>query len=274
MITEADFRQVNDEVVDAINQVLDTIRAASTGNYVLFLADGEYVAKYENTSPPSEPRVIDSRVDGYDDESRVKFLVQFLQSFYTFPKSAGGVVDDSEIRQQMELMIYTHVWESKPFLKKLFRLASLIIGNGYQWDVTVPPMGKHDFIRNEIRQKLEDNGMHLFQVIKNGFHTSVRNAFAHSEYSFDDKNKLIWLRNYGGASWELENISFDDWSKRFIYTILLAYRLMEIGDQRRRNLINDFGTDIFEIDYPIKAGGVVKIKIKYRVEHNAFGFVH
>ncbi len=64
-------------------------------------------------------------------------------------------------------------------------------------------MSKHDFIRCHIRQIFKDLNFDIWKVIKEGFHTSLRNAFAHSEYSFDTMNNhnRINLYNYGGANW-------------------------------------------------------------------------
>lgn len=274
MITEVDFAVIDKEIKDSLNEVFDHIKNTSPSEYILLLADGEYKDKYMHTTPKLEPYVIDSREDHYIDETRVKFFVEFLRTFYTFPKGGAGQVDDSEIRQQMELMIYTHVWESKPFLKKLFRMARLSSGEGYDWSVEVPPMGKHDFIRNEIRQRFQNVGLSLFQIMKNGYHSSLRNAFAHSEYSFHEGEKLILLHNYSNKfPGELKDISYDDWSRRFVYSVLLAYHLIDIGQERRLNLVNEFAKDVFPIDHPKANGTVSPANIKYRPEHNAFGFV-
>jgi hypothetical protein len=273
MITEQDFAAIDKEVQESLNAIFDYIRQHHPSDYVLLLADGEFKEEYLHTTPKYEPYVIDSREDFYIDETRVKFFVEFLKTFYTFPKGGTGSVEDSDIRQQMELMIYTHVWEAKPFLKRLYRMALLCNDGIYEWNVTVPPMGKHEFIRNEIRQRFENKGLNLFQVMKNGYHSSLRNAFAHSEYSFDEKERLIWLHNYSGTAWELKNISYDDWSRRFTYSVLLAYHLINITHDRRSKVAQDFGTDVFQINHPRGDGSILPVNIKYREQHNAFGFV-
>lgn len=208
MITKDDFRTIDNEVKDALNSALDHVKANAPENYVLFLAEGEYKPTYANEK--FNPNVIDNREDRYKDETRVKFFVQFLQTFYSFPRGIDQT-DDNEQRIHMELMVYSHVWEADPFLKKLFRLASIFDGQLYPWKVTIPPMSKHKFIREETRDVFRKHGHSLDTVITNGFHTSIRNAFAHSEYSFDEKGRRIWFDNFDETDkWSLENIGYGD----------------------------------------------------------------
>jgi len=270
MITAANFALINTEIQENINEVFDSIRINRTEDYILFLADAEYKAKYENNSQGLSPFVIDNREDKYQDETRLNFLVQFLQNFYLFPENQD--VDNSEIRLNMEMMIYSHVWEAKPFLKKLFRLAHISNNEPYQWDVSVPPMGKHDFIRQQIRDIFRANNFQIAEVIRSGFHTSLRNAFAHSEYAFDNQNGRIWLDNYGGQAWELRDISFDDWSRRFCYSVLLNYHLLNITHQRRTNINTEFKTDTYTISHPSNVRGVRRVDILYHEAHDSFSF--
>jgi len=275
MITKADFALIDAEIKDCLQKTLDDIKINSLHNYIIFLADGEYKPEYEKSKVISNPYVIDNRIDYYKDSTRLDFLVNFLKNYYSFP--AGQVeTDDNNFRISMELMIYCHVWESKSFLKKLYRLAHISNGEEYNWNVVVPEMGKHDFIRNDIRATLEKKNNCLAEIIKRGFHTSLRNAFAHSEYSIDtiNGNRRIWLDTYTGKSWDIQEISFDDWSKRFVYTALLSYHLLKITHINRTNLISDFGTNKFTIKHPNKDESISDREILYREEpEDAFNFL-
>lgn len=273
MITRQEFANIDKEVKDCIQRTLDNIRANSVDNYVLFLADGEYKKEYTDPRLKISPFVIDDRMDKYKDETRLTFLSNFLTTFYSFPASQNNT-DDNEQRLHMELMIYSHIWESKPFLKKLHRLAHLDNNEEYNWNVIVPDMGKHDFIRNDIRKTFETNHNPLAELVKKGFHTSLRNAFAHSDYSFDsmDNVRRIWLENYSGEAWELREILFDNWSARFVYSALLSFYLLDLTHKNRINLIKDFGTDTFNIKHPSKSGTLNNINIIYRLAHVTFNF--
>lgn len=273
MISRIDFATIDAEIKKAIDDTLNDLKASNQNDYALFLADGEYSKDLEKNVLNLNPNVIDNRMDRYKDSSRLSFLSQFLSTFYAFPSSQTST-DDSEQRLHMELMVYAHTWEAKPFLKKMYRLAHLWNGEQYVWNVQIPDMGKHDFIRNDIRQIFEDKGNPLFQIIKNGFHTSLRNAFAHSEYSFDtmNNNRRIILDNYNGAAWELQEISFDDWSKRFVYSALLSYHLLDLTHKHRTNLIESTGTDTFQIKQPSNVNGFNFVWIKYDKQYDRFNF--
>jgi len=275
MILRTEFAAIDTEVKNAVETTLDNLRAANQNNYLLLLADAEFKPEYASPASQLNPHIIENKMDWYRDESRIRFLADFLSTFYAFPNTQVQT-DDNPQRMHMELMIYTHTWESKSFLKKLYRLAHLVNNEDYAWTVNIPDMGKHDFIRNDIRQIFQNNTNHLSEVIRNGFHTSLRNAFAHSEYFFDtmNQNRRIILDNYNGAAWELDQISFDDWSKRFVYSALLSYYLFSISHAKRQSLIADLGTDIYPINLPGKNGGLSVVNIRYRPQHDAFNFHH
>lgn len=276
MIKKTEFAAIDTEVKKAISDTLDSIKAKSLGNYVLFLADGEYKAEYDTPQNKFSAFVIDNRMDYYKDESRLQFLAKFLNTYYTFAPPQTST-DDDQYRLHLELMAYTHIWESKPFLKKLHRLAHLDNSEEYNWNVIVPEMGnpgKHEFIRDDIRTTFQNNGNPMYDVIKKGYHSSLRNAFAHSEYAFDtmNGNTRIWLDNYKGKNWELQEISFDDWSKRFVYSALLSFYLFTITHQKRKSLIQDLGTDTYTIKHPKKDGTTNDVEIVYRQDSNGFNF--
>lgn len=273
MIDRRTFSDIDIEIKKSINEILEKLKDKNINDYVLFLADGEYVNDYENSSSQLSPYCIDYRIDGYKDRTRLEFLSEFMSKYYSF-KNALQSTDDSEYRMNLELMVYTHIWESKPFLKKLNRIAHLLNNEQYDWKIQIPDLSKHDFIRRHIRQVFKDLGFDIWKVIKNGFHTSLRNAFAHSEYSFDTMNNhdRINLYNYGGANWELKIISFDDWSIRFVYSAILSYHFLTIAYERRINIIAELGTDTFQIKHPKKNGELSLVEIEYCKDRDGFSF--
>lgn len=268
MITREKYSEINDEIKLSITSALDELRNLDLGNYILFLADAEY---FKNSSPQVSPYRINNTLDNFQDSTRIEFLSEFLTNYYSFPTSQTST-DDNSYRMNLELMVYSHLWESKSYLKKLYRLAHLLNNENYEWNVQVPPMGKHDFIRTQIREVFKKNDFKVWEVIKNGFHTSLRNAFAHSEYSFDRMNNhnRINLYNHGGADWELKTISFDDWSKRFVYSALLGYNFLKIVLERRLNLIEENNSNSFTVKLPNHKENFIDIRVQYKKENNSF----
>ena len=79
------------------------------------------------------PYTIDYRIDDYNDTNRLTFLCDFLNKYYSFNMNEN--IEFDFYRINIETMIYTHIWESKPFLKNLYRLTSLLKGEEYKWKV-------------------------------------------------------------------------------------------------------------------------------------------
>ena len=272
MITKTAFSQIDQEVIESLEEAFNYLKLYCVDhNYILFLADGEYKEEYKDSHLKLNPFTIDNREDRYKDQSRVNFFIKFMKSFYSFP-SHTNETDDNEFRLTMELMIYTHIWESKPFLKQLYRLASLADGNSYEWEVVVPEMNKHNYIREDIRNRLKAKRLKLASVISKGFHTSLRNAFAHSEYQFDEHNKFIHLDTYKGGLWDIQKISYNDWTKRFAYSALLSYHFLNIRAKKRKSLPQDFGKNEYLIIHPINPTRFRVSKIYYDTDWDSFGF--
>lgn len=274
MITKQRFSEIDTEVKNVINEVFDYMKLHNQMNYILLLAEGEYLERYNVTQSKLNPFVIDSRHDRYKDETRLNFLTDFLTKYYSFANNQQAI-DNNLYRMNIELMVYSHIWESKPFLKKLYRISTIVAGNNFEWQVELPEKSKHEFIRNTIRPNFEKYLVNVSNIMKKGFHTSLRNAFAHSEYSFDTMNNKnrIWLDTYTGKPWDIQEISFDEWSERFIFSSLFCYYITSISYDRRKNISADFGTEVFEIDLPNSLGTKEKVRIKYKQEHDDFSFI-
>jgi len=106
-----------------------------------------------------------------------------------------------------------------------------------------------------------------------GFHSSLRNAFAHSDYYFKYNRKEIELTNYSGKGWELKSITFADWRKRFAYSALLSHYLLNNLYERRIDVIKEFNRDEFPIIHPITSNSFKVRYIKYYPDTDHFNFI-
>jgi hypothetical protein len=269
MITVETFTIIRNEVIDALTEAFKLAQANSVDNaFLIFLAEGAY---HESGDPKKyNPFTIDNRIDRYIDETRQSYLVTFLNTYYTF--KGGQPTTDTEETLHLDLMVYTHLWEVKAFLKKLFRLVQIIDKKPYQWKVDVPDFSKQDWYRKHIKAPIKFIGCKLATVLENGFHSSLRNAFAHSEFSFDFQNKRIWLYNYKGEPWELQEISFDDWSTRFAYSFLTSYLLFDLFHTTRKAISTDGKNKQFQINHANIDGTSKVVTVVYRPDADAFSF--
>jgi len=272
MITEKRYNEIYTEIECCINMSFDSIKTISLSNYILILAFGEYHALLLR-KPVLSPYLIDYTIDRYTDQNRLKFLADFLNAYYSFRDCEKINPDDYRIH--LELMIYTHIWESKPFLKTLYRIAQTLSGVCYPWIVSVPDVRKHNFIRTDICQVMKKGDKNLSDIIGKGYHSSPRNAFAHSQYHFDleSGDDKIYLDNYKQKDWELKFLSFNDWNERFVYSALLSYHLYNALRLRRKNLLTELNSNVFEIERPSRDGRTInKVPIVYYKDRDEFAF--
>lgn len=272
MITKENYLRIWGEVKECVDDALDSIKSKSESNYILLLANGEYNELYMRRST-CNPNTIECSLDNMLDYDRLEFLTDFLQTFYSF--DGFGKVEDDVQRLHMELMIYTHIWESQPFLKKMYRIAHSLKGDRYAWSVSVPRQSRQEFIRKEITLVLRREESCLSEIIKKGFHSSLRNAFAHSQYYFSLNSdvKSIHLANFGGRSWELRDIGLDDWSVRFVYSALLTYHLYHSLKSRKENIVEEFNRCKFIIDWPSRDGvTILEKEVVFKEKKKEFYF--
>ena len=83
MITRTAFADLDRQVLISVKETFDYLKEHCT-DYVLFLASGEYKAKYEGAKAIGSPFVIDDQEDRIKDESRLDF-VNFMRQFLWFP---------------------------------------------------------------------------------------------------------------------------------------------------------------------------------------------
>ena len=272
MINREGFNKIKVEVIESVKEGFKHVFSLGRNDrYIAFLADGSYAEARSYGIRRAESYTIDDRVSSGKDKDRVEFLDVFTNARY-FPEGKDET-DDNHYDLTMELMVYTHLWESQHFLKELFRLAKLSEGEEYPYRVAVPESGREDFIRNTIRESFNRAGLiKMAAVITNGFHTSLRNAFAHSQYEFDDDNRQIWLHNYKGRTWELHSITYDEWTRRLLYSVLLNYHLEDYKAQCRFHVEDVFHSKEFEIEIPKLTSDMDRKTIVWNRAANSFGF--
>jgi len=141
MILKNDFSIINTSIEKEVQNAIEIAKSKSTNEFLLLVSNAQYIEKLKNCGV--NPHVINYRTDINNDLNRLEFLIDYLNENYSF--KTGNTVDSNK-SITFELMIYTHLWESKPYLKQLFRLANLINSIDYPWYVEVPDFPKHPFI--------------------------------------------------------------------------------------------------------------------------------
>lgn len=268
MITYDNFQTISHEVEQAVRDAFSAAisNEKKPNDFVCLLARGDY---HEIPLLGYSPYSIDDIRDLYKDKDRLDFLQEFLTFNYGFPEGKPSR-DDNKLLA-IELMSYTHIWESKPLYRILRRLAELSTGLDYSWRIDIKDFGKTQWLIDNIVTPFSTSVPSIHAVIGKGYHRQLRNAFAHSEFSFSWHAGHISLFNFKGKADEIEELTFDEWTIRFCYSFLLDYFIYSYQEDTRKDIDSIYGTTVFPIQYPITSGYTTK-NIVYRKEGDMFQF--
>jgi hypothetical protein len=234
MIQLANFRTINQEVERAIKQVFVYAKQheKDKNDFYLFLCNATYVSDYRTLEGYS-PYILDYRSDIYNDIDRVEREMSYLNEHYSFSKLE--TVDTKESLTH-EMMIYAHLWEAKTLLKQLCQLSNLCSESEYNWNIEIPKTNKFQFF-SDIIDSFDNTNLDIGRIIKMAYNTQIRNAFAHSDFSFSLEYQRIYLNNYEKEKeWMMRSININDWTKKFCYSFLLDYYIMQCFNEEIQNL--------------------------------------
>ena len=245
MFNQENFKKIKSRVVKAVTELYNTAieNQKYQNDIVLFYSD----AHYDSTLPENYNKfIVGTGIEGIDDYPRIHFLIDFMRS--RKEKDMLSSWDQEKIQKfkkytiNLELMMYTHLWEAKRSLTLLTQLCNLIQTKPYQWDINIPWNTKHNYIKNEIEQIFLDHTLDAGKIIQESYHSQLKNAFLHGNYTFN-KSGYIKLNNYRDTDCKYNAISFDKWEKKFLNSVLLHF---EILFQKRQRLIK-FGSHNSEV---------------------------
>ena len=260
MIKKDRFNEIKIEVETSINELFELAKENETNknDFYLFLANAMYEKKYENANVK---QYIFSNQDYILDSDRLKFLVEFLNINYNFQ---NDTYNDYTYNLNIELMLYAHIWESKYLIKKLKHLSNLINGIPYDWNLEIPRANKGEYLRETIKS-FNQNCNEFHNIIKKGYHSQIRNAYAHSDFVFEFNDPEIILLNYSNKDYEIEKISYNNFSEKFCYSFWLNLCLLDKINKEENNMKGEYEFTFPELSLTQKFGS-----LSYEKEFNQF----
>jgi len=137
-----------------------------------------------------------------------------------------------ELSINIEKSIYLKFWEADMIIKYFYQLSLLCQGINYDWYFKVPNFSrdgsKQDIIRLEIRDKLKAICPKFYKLIKETYSPQLRNAIAHSQYLFGNRNiKYLNYSDNPKAYSGIKTLTFDEWSTYFHNTVLIYNALKD-----------------------------------------------
>lgn len=237
MITREKYGLIVKEVEEAIHELILKCVGSEEPNGNMSLQFNNYFL-FINNCFLIEDEIKFNFEEEIVDSDRSNFYIDFLEEHYTFEKS--DFVDDNTYRFFLELMIFTHFWESKYMVNKLAQLANLSIIEKYDLEIykkhpyykynsSSPSLDNsgikiHEYIRNNIKKKFIKSNLKIGKIFSKAYNSQIRNAFAHSDFYFLKSERKIIFKN-NTEKHTVPFITFDEWTERFCYTFLISYLL-------------------------------------------------
>lgn len=212
------IKEIHDEVIKVIEKSFITIAHKDYVSYILYIGRADVIPGLKGLV--GTDCVIDYQLDRYYDKTREAFYLHYLKRNYSkdgFRYEGESGIDDLSI----EMMIYSHLWDSHYFIKSLYRLASILDGKGYQWSPNIPKRGKFKFIMESVIKPLQEKQIELGNLVAKAFDSNIRNAFAHSLYNLNVESRKIQTRTYLGV----RTYTFEEFQKLFLYSVILMNKL-------------------------------------------------
>ena len=223
MESKQQFLHIANEVHKAINDCFQFAGKNNPNAFMLFLAKARWYGD------PIKKYLLDYMGDDYKDETRNCFYVHYMEEFY--PTKLYDYKEDSSscaYNLQIEMLIYSQLWESHPFLYKLASLAQICTDDYYDWKLVVPDNRLHEYIKEQIIAPLKAKGLKLGELIEGCYNSDFRNALAHGLYLIDVKRQTIDLTNRDAIKNGNTHYTFADFQNLFVRAILLDNILQKL----------------------------------------------
>ena len=257
------FHKIENKVIETITDSFEKAINISISDFILLVARGGYHKHLDKPEIDLTPFVIEDRKDFLIDLTRRKFFVKYINDYVSRLLKEKSLSDDEkEYDTNIQLMIYTHIWESHLFLNQLVRLAEIQLGMGYDWKTKLdyPKKNNHHreskmchvkkgpYIENSIINRFEESDCNMAQLIKHCYLKDLRDDFAHSTY-YINKNTIL---SHGSDLFCGPSISIGEWEDKFVSSMLLSYHLNDMLLEYRNQFIDNFGDKPIEILLPLK----------------------
>jgi hypothetical protein len=248
------------ELQPEFDRLFDDILKNQThdGDLLLIRLNGFYnpdVHKWTNLPEKLSPYMIGPNNEGHSDYLHYEFIHSYRKKGIidlNHPeylkqhewssdrkKEIDQLVAHESMTIQLEMLIYLKIWEADFFIKKLYQLTRLVLGEPYDWHFRVSESNRdkeatgtrEKIIRKLIRDKLEKKYPIIYKAIKNAYRTQIRNSIAHSQYSFLGRN--ISPNNFieKDPASQLKSLSFDDWNDLFHDTMVIYNLVIRLFNQ-------------------------------------------
>lgn len=188
-------------------------------------------------------------------ESNFKRRADFYELLVD-PNEKENAIKNEKLSIDIEFLIYMKFWEADLILRRLYNLSKLLYGQDYHWDFNQKLFTKrktliHDYIQNPLKTKCPS----FYNLIKEIYWPKLRNAIAHSNYTFLGRNVNLeddYLNRF--------SISIEDWEEVYHKTVLLGFYLVKSLEDLNQKFIENAENKQFGIPIKIPERDSLRLK--------------
>lgn len=247
------FVELENLVKGIICHTLDAMKAKSPSDFVLLLARADYHEWLDRADIDLTPYIIDDGRGTMMDITRQTFLVKYVNGYIDklMANNKDESNEDREYELNIQMMMYSHIWESELFLKQLERIALVLNGKGYLWERKFDDkLKKGQYIKDCIMDRFEKADKEMYSFLASCYSKELRNDFAHSTYHIQMESETIYSHHNGLFAGN--PIKICDWEEMFLKSVMLSYHLNDILIKVKDNFIETFGNAPIGIRLPKK----------------------
>lgn len=243
------FYEIEDEVRQSIESTLNVIEQKHFSNYVLLLAHADYAHNIY---------CYGCNVNIIREENHILLVRDYLNYYVSL---LHNPVAQSEFEYTIQMMIYCHLWESNYFLKFIKRMAYIVRGKKYLWNIRLDHTVSRQNIINQSKEHLFKNKSQIANLIEKSYCADLRNSFAHMSYKFELRDSRVVLYKDDSLSYK-KVLSIEEWEERFVYSLLLTFHLFNSIDYRKNTFMDKY-PDVEKILVDVPADQRGKYNKKY-----------
>ena len=207
--------------------------------YAHFLSRAYYEPLYMRT-PAHVPYATEEVYSGYVDETRLTFFCKYMNHYRQLPDWNNMDEESMVYEISIQLMLYSHIWESRSFLLRLIQMISILSKYEYKWIVNFSKNGKANLIQHYILDLLGRVDIRIKEFVDCCYDVDLRNCFAHSSFIIDvEKREIQPLEPTHCYFVQGKNVSFRKWEDIFMRLAAFSYYLPVEMNNRRMDLIEE-----------------------------------
>lgn len=277
-------------------------KQAHDGDMLIWFNNGFYdegMANFKTADGGSyNPHVVGPGAIGHSEQAHYRFIHKYREAYLTEEPYADyltrckytperreeidQLIDHEETTIQLEMLVYLKFWESDSIIKKFYELVRMVHGEPYDWYFQIAESNRavgatgtrQEIIRKHIRNRLEANYPEIYKAIKIAYKTQIRNAIAHSQYSFQGPNIHIHNAIEGDQHNSIQNLTFQEWSEMFHLTMVLYNEYIRLGNTVAEfyKAVAEKYDNVLPIQVTEKTTKTYLLPLQYRPVPNSWGY--